>query len=63
MEFLLEWVRRYKESKELIQTLTEELQKEIDRSEKILNINTNGKKRIKNVFERSRKSWMQRFCL
>ncbi len=24
---------------------------------------SNGKKRIKNVFERSRKSWMQRFCL
>ena len=32
-------------------------------SEKILNINTNGKKRIKNVFKRSRKNWMQQFSL
>ena len=57
VEFLLNGLEGIKKSKELIQTLTEELQKrKLTVSEKILNINTNGKKRIKNVFERSRKS-------
>ncbi len=97
VEFLLNGLENVKKSKELIQTLKEDLQKEIDRqrenpeyqyeweeedkeciqteqeelvckkkltvSEKILNINTNGKKRIKNVFKRSRKNWMQQFSL
>ena len=63
VEFLLNDLEGIKKSKELIQTLKENLQKKLTVSEKILNINTNGKKRIKNVFKRSRKNWMQQFSL
>ena len=63
VEFLLNDLEGIKKSKELIQTLKENCKKKLTVSEKILNINTNGKKRIKNVFKRSRKNWMQQFSL